>query len=403
MSLPKLSERMTNNSFLLFLTCYLLVCQHVAASPKGPAHYAMLRFRGGQGEPVIHLQVERDALSEGITVAIPDDPSLIPGRTFLSSPTPARTFGSNLKQQFETLRSKASQLPDLAIITERSSKVFIDAVVPATVAFRDMFLNPSGGMTLPGVYALALLGSSSGFYMFLYFITVGYAFGIMLPVLVSLYAYNSQGKIPVLSNLHSGLVIAWAIRASSYFLHREYVNWPLLHEKVVEVNKMAKLSSKMFCWVIYSIFYVLMVCPCLFRLESGTTIPWGLGGKSAIGVQAFGLLLEALADYQKSTFKATPGNRGQWCHVGVWKVSTHPNYLGELLFWYGTYFAGMAAYTKPLDWILATLGLLFITLVMKGAVSSLGAKHLRKYNNNEDFVQFRKSHNMFGPKLYKWS
>ena len=395
---------MTYTSFFLYLTGYLLLCQDVAAIPKRPVHYAMLRFRGGQGQTVIQLQVERDALSEGITVDIPDNPSLTPGRKFLSSLTPDRLFGSQLIQKFETLRSKASQLPDLTIITKPSSEVFINMVVLATVGFRDMFLSPRGGMTLPGVYALALLGSSSGFYMFLYFITVGYAFGVMLPVLVSLYTYNSQGKIPVLSNLHSFLVIAWAIRASSYFLHREYVNWPLLHEKVVEVNKMAKLSSKMLCWIIYSIFYVLMVTPCLSRLDSGTSISWGPGGMLAIGVQAFGLLLEAIADYQKSTFKAIPGNRGQWCHVGVWKVSTHPNYLGELLFWYGTYFAGMAAHKKPLDWIMATIGLFFITLVMKGAVSSLGAKHLRKYNNNEEFVQFRKFHNMFGPKLYKkWS
>ena len=45
-------------------------------------------------------------------------------------------------------------------------------------------------LTRPAVYALALLGSSCGFYLFLYFITVGYVCGVTLPVLVAMIVYN---------------------------------------------------------------------------------------------------------------------------------------------------------------------------------------------------------------------
>jgi len=396
---------MTHTCVLLLLLFSPFVPHYVAAScPKRPESAILRQLRGGQDErPEIHIQVEKQALSEGIqvTTGIPDEH--ISGRTFFASSAKRTSsrLASNLQQQWVTLRSRALPSVDLATIMEQSSKVWIDSVVPATLFLRDAFWSSGSGetatLTLPAVYALALLGASSGFYMFLYFITIGYALGIMFPLAAAMLIYNSKGKIPALTNLHSGLVIAWAIRTASYFWYREFVNWPQLHEKVVEVNKMAKLSSKLFCWMIYSVFYVLMVIPCLSRFEARSEIQWCTGGKVALGIQAFGLLIEALADYQKSTFKSIPGNRNQWCHVGIWTYSTYPNYLGELLFWYGSYFAGIPAYQTSLQWTLATIGILFITLVMKGAVSSLGAKHMRKYCNNPDFVQFQKSHTMFGP------
>jgi steroid 5-alpha reductase family enzyme len=43
-----------------------------------------------------------------------------------------------------------------------------------------------------------------------------------------------------------------------------------------------------------------------------------------------GLVIEAIADQQKLNFKKSPGSKGKWCDVGVWKWSRHPNYFGEV-------------------------------------------------------------------------
>ena len=52
-------------------------------------------------------------------------------------------------------------------------------------------------LSYPTLYGLSLLGASCGFYLFLYFITVGYALGITLPVVLSLLFYHSKVRVDV--------------------------------------------------------------------------------------------------------------------------------------------------------------------------------------------------------------
>ena len=76
-------------------------------------------------------------------------------------------------------------------------------------------------------------------------------------------------------------------------------------------------------------------------MGSGVSQSWGKVGKTGISMQIGGLILESLADYQKGRFKRMEGNRNRWCNVGLWKHFTHPNYLGEVIFWVGTFTGGV--------------------------------------------------------------
>jgi steroid 5-alpha reductase family enzyme len=108
--------------------------------------------------------------------------------------------------------------------------------------------------------------------------------------------------------------------------------------------------------------------------------------------------METIADLQKNSFKSS--NRHSWCNVGVWKYSTHPNYLGEGMFWWGTYLAH--GFHSPFLSILATVGLGFVLYVLKGSAKSLSSKQKEKYGQEVDFYRFQRTHNVFGPKQM-WS
>ncbi len=186
----------------------------------------------------------------------------------------------------------------------------------------------------------------------------------------------------------------------SFFTWREYVSWPALHEKVVEIQRRMTIpfASKLLCWLVYSFFYFAMMSMTWSRLQQGAGAKWGVVGRLGLLMQILGLGLETIADLQKNGFKSR--NRHAWCNVGVWKWSTHPNYLGEGLFWWGTYL-GHGFYSLPKT-ILATTGLGFIMSVLKGSTRSLSTKHLEKYGDQADYFEFQRTHSIWGPKHWWW-
>lgn len=73
------------------------------------------------------------------------------------------------------------------------------------------------------------------------------------------------------------------------------------------------------------------------------------------------IVLEATADRQMRAFRAQPRDGRAVCAVGVWGWSRHPNYLGELLFWWGLYLLSYAA-EPAAEW--AMIGPIVITAML---------------------------------------
>lgn len=56
-------------------------------------------------------------------------------------------------------------------------------------------------------------------------------------------------------------------------------------------------------------------------------------GAIFVGISAIAFLLQGTADYQMHKFRRTAA--GGFIRNGLWKYSRHPNYLGEILMWWG--------------------------------------------------------------------
>ena len=105
----------------------------------------------------------------------------------------------------------------------------------------------------------------------------------------------------------------------------------------------------------------------------------------------FGLIFEAVADFQLSRFVKNPENKGHIIKSGLWRYSRHPNYFGEAVVWWGLYI-----YACSVKWGFVTAwSALVITLLLR-FVSGVPLLE-KKYESRKEFQQYKKETNIFVP------
>ncbi|MCA9528480.1 MAG: DUF1295 domain-containing protein [Myxococcales bacterium] len=157
------------------------------------------------------------------------------------------------------------------------------------------------------------------------------------------------------------LVTTWGLRLGVYLAWRargqgEDFRYRAMREK----------HGPRFWWVSGLTVFALQATLCLVIalpvqlaiLRSG---PLGLLDALGAALFAAGLAIEAIADAQLARFKARRTDPEAILDTGVWAWSRHPNYFGELSFWWGIFLFGYAA--SPADWTWTILGTAAITFM----------------------------------------
>ena len=107
---------------------------------------------------------------------------------------------------------------------------------------------------------------------------------------------------------------------------------------------------------------VLVFLGCLSLYPALVGSPRGLGALDlvAFAVTLAAVVIESAADAQLHAFRAAKPEPGAVLSTGLWALSRHPNYFGEVLFWWGLYLFALAA--DP-GWWPAVVGPVAITLL----------------------------------------
>jgi steroid 5-alpha reductase family enzyme len=143
------------------------------------------------------------------------------------------------------------------------------------------------------------------------------------------------------------LVLVWSIRLTANWAR----SWPgLSHEDWRYVQLREQRPARVPWWLInltgIQLMPTLVVFTGLLAVWPAVTVtsrPFGLVDVAAAAVTAAAVVVETLADRQLRRFAADPANRGRVIDTGLWRYSRHPNYLGEILFWWGLWLFGVAA------------------------------------------------------------
>lgn len=126
--------------------------------------------------------------------------------------------------------------------------------------------------------------------------------------------------------------------------------------------------------------------------DSNTSLTW-LDAIAAL-VTLGAVLIEGTADFQMRRWRNAPGNKGQTIPPGLWSVSRHPNYFGEVLFWWGLYLFVPLAY--PGFWWIV-VGPVSILLLFLGVSIPLMERHLLA--RHPTYVEYQRHVSAFFPWL----
>jgi steroid 5-alpha reductase family enzyme len=158
------------------------------------------------------------------------------------------------------------------------------------------------------------------------------------------------------------LVLIWAVRLGGYLLTR------ILRIKVDHRFDEMRDKPLRFArfWLLQAISVAVIMLPVSYLLGRDGAPGFGLWAAAGTAVWVVGLVIEALADAQKSAFKGKDENRERFITSGLWKYSRHPNYFGEMLVWWGLFlfavpFLDGAAFAVVIGPVFITLLLLFVS------------------------------------------
>ena len=227
-----------------------------------------------------------------------------------------------------------------------------------------------------------------GFYKFVYFLSIGYGFAVAgggIAVFIMALVVGTEAPLWVLL-VQAALFLAYGIRLSGFLLVREIKN--AAYRKTLKEATGNEKKMPFFVlftiWVCVAILYTAQVSPMLFRVTNNTTgviLP-----VIGFAVSVFGLILESIADNQKSVQKKE--NPDMVATKGLYKMCRCPNYLGEIIFWTGVFVSGINTYSTVGQWITAIIAYICIVYIMFNGAQRLEKRQMARYGGNKEYNDY---------------
>ena len=190
------------------------------------------------------------------------------------------------------------------------------------------------------------------------------------------------------------LILFWAIRLTYNYIKTfndiSYIDWRYkqIKEKTGKMYQIVNLTG--ICLVPTIIVYVASIPSFLFVANN-----YEFEYIQIIGyvIMFTSTLIEMKADIDIHKFKSIRKDRNEIINIGLWKYSRHPNYFGEICFWYGVAFSYIFCDFKN-NWK-SIIGALLNNGLFLFISIPLAEKNLKSYK--EGFDEYKKNTSMLIP------
>ena len=282
------------------------------------------------------------------------------------------------------------------------------SILSVIVAGIFAWAGSQGGPTMfgfPALVSIATIGFLIHWIVFIpsyliktekfYDITGTIAYLVM--VAISVYIAGSNGSIlTIRSKIVALLVLVWAFRLGVFLLIRVL--------KVGEDRRFQDAKNSFITFLMFfsisGLWVFLTTANALTLILNNSDLSSDLHFIIGLIIWSIGFCFEVIADEQKRRFRKNAENRGQFIISGLWSISRHPNYFGEILIW-----TGMAIISFPVlsGWQYATLiSPVFVALLLTkiSGVNLLEESGDKKWGHLESYQSYKKNTAVLVPFIF---
>jgi steroid 5-alpha reductase family enzyme len=280
------------------------------------------------------------------------------------------------------------------ISERRNSQTCIAIAIALAIGALMSWAGSDGGDSVGSMPVFALCGALAFLINWLAFIPSALArteryydlIGGITYITITAVAVLLSRPLDLRAMLAAAMVIAWALRLSIFlFLRISYSG----HDSRFDEIRNQPLRFFM-AWTLQGLWVLLTAATALVIVTGGVRVPLGPIGIVGFTVWAIGMLVEIVADRQKSIFRADPENKGKFINLGLWAWSRHPNYFGEIVLWTGVAIMAVPVLSGLLWATLISPVFVALLLIKVSGIPLLEAKADTRWGGEDDYEDYKR-------------
>ena len=220
-----------------------------------------------------------------------------------------------------------------------------------------------------------------------YDITGTVAYLITLYIASALTSHSSGQSLEFRTKIIIGMVSFWAIRLGVFLFIRVL--------KVGEDRRFREakksFSKYLVWWTMSGLWVFLTTANALTLIINNKKLDNNFLFYFGVIIWVVGIVFEIVADEQKRKFRLDKSNKGTFIYSGLWSISRHPNYFGEIILWIGIALVSLPTLHGFQYVTLISPIFIYFLLTRISGVNLLEESADKKWGDLPEYIKYKKS------------
>ena len=216
-------------------------------------------------------------------------------------------------------------------------------------------------------------------------------------IIVITIAYLSVNTKTATDTILFLFIVLWGTRLGTYLFRRI--------QRDSEDVRFEKAKRNFFWFLQYWMGQALWVsitsCAAVISILNTEPNTLGINGIIGILIWLIGFGFEVIADFQKNNFKKAENTNDKFISDGLWSISRHPNYFGEITLWIGIYIISYTSFTGYEYLSIVSPIFVYILLTRMSGINMLEKIADERYGNINSYIEYKNNTPILIPNILK--